>query len=285
MKKFCAKLLWSIDSHVLILEGMASIRSLGDYDIPDISHCHEFDPDISCSPDEWYYVTLNLEQKDRMLEWYFTCVHNSITLNPITIDSFKKVMWFYLVNPENSSILFTRVTPGLILQEEKFIRFIPTWGIEMQNERNIIRFTWNVDAYFDWNDKIYFKNYSKVKSFFRWFEVFYKEATEEERNWFLRNDFLKTSIADFSSINLGTRSLRKIAYINSLWIDFTNSEVKDQYINYANQYPELWILVEDNKLVFNNEEEIDNILNLLEENCYTTPITWRRRVVKASRNI
>lgn len=285
MRKFCAKLYGRWNNHVIIFDTEQKINQLNEYKIPNIGNSKEFNPDESCDDDEWYFVEFTEEQKSQILGEFYTVIGDTTALNPITPQNYKKALWLYLVNSENRTILFTRITKKYILWEHKIMTFYGSWDTILEANINSIQFNEQVDAYFDWNNKLYFKNYSKIRWIFRWFEVFYNEATEDEKNEFLQNTFFINLLWEVNSVKLGSRSLRKISYINSLWIDFTDATIRTSYMEYASEYTELWIKVVGNQLKFENDKDINNILYLLTESCYTTPVTWRKKLAQASTNM
>lgn len=281
MKKFVAKL--KNNEHIIIFDTPEDIAKLDFYNIPNIHIEKEFNPDISLEQDEWFFVLLNETKKNEMIKEYFECVDNSVELNKITKDNYQNIESCYLI--DDNKIIFTKITKGYLVRDTKFLYFSNLWA-EVHEQKDSISFSWIVDAYYDWVDKIYFKNYSKVKSLFKWFEDYYKQATNEQKDEFLNNDFF-ISDKDISDIKVWDRNLRKIAYlIEEKKIDLSDKKLRDKYLDYAKEYWELDIrITTDWKLEFDTNKDITNILNLLEEHFYTTPITWEKREINSSKKI
>ncbi len=244
------------------------------YSKPDLidEKIFEFDPDKKLESDEWFFVEFTQEQKEKAITPFFSLFDSSVSGNNIEKEDYPDVTAIFLWKKDSreEEIFLTRIFPRFYTVKKTLI----TWNREAQleNKSASIDFNWILDAYWDW-EKLYFQSYADIKPLFEGIEDFYRVATEEEKNDFLEKDFFESE--DITKVKAWKRNLRKIAFILEQ-IDWDNQEIRKQYIDYAKQYPNVWVKLSEteDKMIIDNNKDLTWVLAILEERIYKTPITW-----------
>lgn len=245
------------------------------YTIPELTDelSIAFDPEKKLAQDEWFYIKPNLDQKKTLINPYLETIESIDTINPITAEDYPNIRAISLVEKnEGVEYLFlTKVYPRFYTMKKKIF----SWndGPVLETQSSTVDFTAKLDAF--WKDgKLYFKSYNNIKSVLNGLEDFYRVATEEEKNDFLKKDFFE---CDDLNIVVKQRNLRKIASVLES-ITWSDSKTRKKYIDYANLYPTLGVNISDSgKMKIESNQDITRILNVLEERIYTTPITGEAR--------
>lgn len=293
MRKFLAHLKdWR---NVTVFDNAASLSGVAFYQMPNVTSSIEFVPDILLEWDSWYYVTLNETQIQEMLWPYINNTSGATSTSTINDQNYDEVAALFLIennaaNTNPPKMIVSKVTAWKILQPRKVI-VLSVWWAEIVEREKAISFDGYIDAYYDWANKLFFKRFSGIKSLFKNIEVFYKKATEEQKMEFLNNDFFTTT-KNRDRFNVWDRNMRRIALVmdqlSAKWIDLSAQSTRDTYVQYANKYRTSWkitINITDWKLEFSTNEDLWEILDVLEENLYTTEITGEPRVSHVNKTI
>jgi len=248
------------------------------FKIPNITEdiAFEFNPERKLEENEWYFVALSAEQKNKLIKPYLDTIDCSDGVNPITSDEYSSVRAICLVEKNDTgdeNIILTRIFPKYYTLSKKFLKWHD--GPELVEQSSTIDFTGSADAIWN-NEKLYFKSYSIIKPLFNGLEDFYRIATEEEKNAFLQKDFFECSNG-YQNIKVQTRNLRRIASVLDK-IDWSDSTTRQKYIDYTKKYPQLDVdITLGGRLKIESNKDVTNIMNILEERIYTTPITGEER--------
>ena len=228
-----------------------------------------FDPERKIESDEWFYIEPNAEQKSALIQPYINTLTNIDSVNPIQKEDYPNIRAISLVETSDDSekLIVTRVFPRFYTMSKKMLRWEN--GPALIKQSASVDFTGIIDAFWQ-NGKLYFKYYAKIKPIFDGLEDFYRTATEKEKNDFLQKDFFECPNA---SMIVRTRNMRRIASVIDK-IDWANPKVLAKYIRYANKYQEVGVEITSNgKIKLESNKDLTQILNILEERIYTTPIT------------
>lgn len=236
-----------------------------------------FEPNITLNKDEYMFVDINVKQKEEIQEKYTSLLDNSTSINEIQGDQFSEINLFYYMERQQCweiKVFFTKVYPSAYIKNKTFLN-ISLNGVEIYNHENIISFTGSVDVFYDWRDKIYFRNFDTAKSVFPFLADFYRNATKNEIDKFLNWDIIENRSLDLNKISI--RQSKQIAsIIDNNSIDFTNAETRQKYIQYA------WNFFENNdaiqisnewKFVIEKPSDLTKVLKLLQWHYYEDYIT------------
>ena len=233
---------------------------------------------VEVQDDEWLYVTLSDAHKQFFLGRFLQLANTTDAYNLVDSDNYKNLKIVFLVY--GNQILFSYIEPRFLIKHQtKFVIFDER--VILQEEHDSLVFEWKIYAYFDWNNKIYFRNFINARKIFwqNFTKAFEKMASEQEALEFLSNqNFFKW---DISRLNISDRNRKIIASIKERISVLENSENFNKFIEYWKQIqnPRNSVKIsEDNKFLLENTKDIKNVLYLLEERIYITPITNEERV-------
>lgn len=281
-KKICAKL-WDecvriFDEHSANFNEVCAL-----FGYPDVSNTKEFDANIKLEEDEWFFVVLNDEQKNNMLNQYFRLLVNSASTNQIISEQYREVQAIFLISKDdeqqNYKILFSKITPTARIVNKKFI-LRNNWDPQLKEINGWIDITWKIDAYRD-GEKLYFKRYETIRSLFPWIEYFYQTATPEEVTQFKNNWFFNFSMND---AKIWAWNLKRIAYIvREKRINFSDNEIRKEFKRYAEEYDVSLPFDENNKINIQNNKTLTTAISIIEENYFTAEITKEKKIAEYSK--
>jgi hypothetical protein len=236
----------------------------------------EFNPDRKIHKDDWQYIQMNDNQKGTIIQPYIDTISSSESTNPITGDDYSKIEAICLVEKSSDSnegkIFLTRIFPRYYMMSKKYFKWND--GPDLITEAGSVDFPGALDAYWD-GQKLFFKSYGQIKSVFPGIEIFYRTATEEEKDRFLTSDIFECE----SAVSVKERNLKKIAgIIDKPPFDLNDKAVQTKLLTYAKEFPEVTLnITEEGKFKITSNKDLTSVLNLLEERVYKTPITAENR--------
>lgn len=241
----------------------------------DIAHCVEYNPDHNLDEDAWFKVE-NFNQQAFCID-LLQVDFDSKDYDDLVKAQFTKIG--YLFSLQGDDFYFQKITPSLFLNR-KMIGFGEAAEIEESESRLVINALPDAVYYKDSNILI-FKNLATISSIFRGIDTLYKEATNEEVQEFLNEDFIDlTGDLDLSKVSKPNR--KRIALAMKALHNMTDGD-KGQMLIYVNSYC-------DEKLTFDAANmkfkiETDNELKLLlygiEQRFYTTPLGNEKRLANS----
>lgn len=128
------------------------------------------------------------------------------------------------------------------------------------------------------SDTLYFKTIGKLKVIFPGIEVLHREATQNEVDDFIGNDFIALDGVEATSIGVFNR--KRIADIGVKYNGLT-AEKKNLLIAYAKQ--KAGVKVEDDSFVIKSETDLKNVLYAMDQRYYYADIYEENRVANSVR--
>lgn len=252
------------------LKVMSDERDL--FDMPDLSDNQTYSPLYKLEDDEWYKLDnfSSLGYENSLIGSTF----NSTDYNQITKQQYSKIN--YLCSKQGDFFLFQKMSSTRLLYKKWFyISGVP----QLEIDKPIIILNSFVDAVYDINgDGLYFRNIARIKSMFRGIEELYREATQDEVDTFLEQDFISLG-GTFTSNNVKTANRKRIAMVIDTINQFTPDD-KQQIFQYIRSYCEDVPVDGDNFLV-STEEHLKKILYGIEQRYYTTPLGNEKRLANS----
>jgi len=252
------------------LKVMSDERDL--FDMPDLSDNQTYSPLYKLEDDEWYKLDnfLSLGYENSLIGSTF----NSTDYNQITEQQYSKIN--YLCSKQGDFFLFQKMSSTRLLYKKWFyISGAP----HLEINKPIIILNSFVDAVYDINgDSLYFKNIARIKSMFRGIEELYREATQDEVDTFLEQDFISLE-GTFTSNNVKTANRKRIAMVIDTINQFTPDD-KQQIFQYIRSYCED-VPVDGGNFLVSTEEHLKKILFGIEQRYYTTPIGNEKRLANS----
>lgn len=274
MSTLYARLKGELKDYRLIFDE-ASMPKFDFFPMPDISDATEYAPLATDTPkNAWFYVALNLEQMQEMVEPYLENARpDTAPINTLDYDVVDTIYKF-----DKDKVIFSKVGSSARIHEtgKNILTFgegkaeltIPSFGVD---------FSGRADAVYDSKTKrIYFQKIARARSIFKGIEIFYQDTTLDEKAEFLGSEMFALGNLNIQFISLA--NTLKLASINeSQLYDFKDEKVREQVRIYANEYPASGVGVnEEGKIVLNNGKDLSATLKLLEQKFYTSGITGEK---------
>jgi hypothetical protein len=124
---------------------------------------------------------------------------------------------------------------------------------------------------------LYFRNLSDIKSIFPEISELYKEATDEETEAFLINDFI-TLKEDFGKNQVNTANRKRISMVMETLKTLKPEEQIKIHLYIRDYCPELEFSEKENSFTIGNEEQLKNLIFGIEQRFYTTIVGKERRL-------
>lgn len=130
------------------------------------------------------------------------------------------------------------------------------------------------------SNTLYFKKLQRISAIFDGIEELYKEATNEETQNFVENDFIQLGDA-YGIDKIKTMNRKRIAMAMETLKSFSKKQCKE-VLDYTHRYyPNLKYRSRDGVFIIDNENEMKYLLWGIEQRYYTTPITKENRVANS----
>lgn len=252
------------------------------YSRPEVTKDNSFEYDFEhgLHDSEWYYVKIDEQQKQAMVNVYLASAQSSVDLNPVPSEAYSKLEVIYYVSDEGT-ILFTKLTPGNYITNNTSV-FFKDGDAEIVDHTGAIEFSGKVDAYYDGKDKIYFQKLEKIRVMFPGVEVFYQEASRDEKSNFVDMNIFDNKGIDIDKIS--PRAAKKIRMINESGLDFTDPQIKKTALEYAAEFSDYVKVSPTGQFIIQDSRDLEAALNILNFRYYKSPFTnepFEARAVKA----
>ena len=187
-----------------------------------------------------------------------------------------------IVKQIDNGIVFQKITSSKRMVKTSILKKPEDKKVEMSIIDNGIEITSKVDAYYSEN-RLYFKNFSTIKSMFENIEDFYREATSGEVLQFKEQSLV--SIGE-NLTNLGTRNLNMLAIINDdEEIDLSDSSFKERMLSEYLNYPSLEFQVSNEQFIINSRKQLNLFLKLALGRLYENPMTKQKMEASSAKKI
>lgn len=197
--------------------------------------------------------------------------------NDLEKRNFTKISYICVV--QNNNFFFQKVSPSTYLSK-KFIGFGDIAHLEKSETRLCINH--NPDAiYLSESDTFIFRKLATISSIFPGIDTLYKEATNEEVQQFLDEDFLELT-GDFSLDKVSKPNRARIALAMNTLAEMDNEEKLQIFIyiqGYCNET--LDYDAETSKFEIQSDEQLKMLLYGIEERFYTTQLGKQKRLANS----
>ena len=174
---------------------------------------------------------------------------------------------------------FQKITPSLFVTR-KMIAFGEAAEIESTEKRLVVN-EFADAVYFKEKDRLVFRSLASISSVFKGIDVLYKEATNEEVESFLEEDFIELS-NDFSTEKVSKPNRKRVALAMDT-LAAMPAEDRDQMCSYIHSYCEqkLKFDKDNSKFEVTTDDELKYLLYGIEQRFYTTPLGHERRLANS----
>ena len=243
----------------------------------DPENSREFDPEIKLEHDEWFYVEIDDEHMS-MVKEYEDKFLNTVGLNDVNEAEFSKIDLIFC-KVENDGLVFQKITQSkrlvdksiLKLRHRRAERTIIENGIELKSEN---------DAYYDGNNKLYFRSFRTIHSLFKGIDDYYRIASLAEVDELKRID-----LVSFSDFEIKSNNLKMVAILKDDEIDLSNTSIISTLLTSYEQYPEQDFKVSEGKFIIDTNKRLTSFLKLALGRLYTNPITSYQMEASSARRL
>ncbi len=199
----------------------------------------------------------------------------TVDFNSLARADFSKIDFLFVIN--ESTIYFQNVSKSKLVSKKK----IGSFGEGFQYQSNCEEIIVNdyPDAVYCKNtDTLYFKKLETIVGIFKGIDELYREATDEETEEFLKNDFVVLRNG-YDASKVKTANRKRIALAMKT-LSALNTEEKRNIFQYIGEYcPDL--KTENNAFLVGNEDELKMVLFGIEQRFYTTPVGDEKRIANS----
>ncbi|HGF5162668.1 TPA: ATP F0F1 synthase synthase [Vibrio parahaemolyticus] len=241
----------------------------------DVNTCVPYDPDHNLDEDSWFKVE-NFSQRVYCLD-IIKYPFDSKSYDDLSKDQFGKINCIFSV--QNGDFYFQKVTTSIFIRR-KTVSFGEVAKIEQGGHRLVINE--KPDAiYFAQSDTLIFTKLATISSIFKGIDILYKEATDQEVEQFLDEDFIELS-ADYSLDKVSKPNRKRIALAMDT-LDAMEPNERDQMLSYIHSYcdQKLRFDADNGKFEIKTDDELKYLLYGIEQRFYTTPLSHERRLANS----
>ena len=246
----------------------------------------EFNTEAKCELDEWLFIDL-LNHKEEIITPFVDLFKSTANLNLFDEDSFSSIDFLISKPKESNELILKKITKAKRIENISILQIkgkqLGPSNLKVINIPNGIELDGSIDAYYDGNNRLYFKNFNKIHNIFKGIDIFYREANEEKVESFKNSACLELS---GYTRDIGIRNLKMIAIIkDNPKIKLEEPEYIQQMIRQASNFDAITLSVENNKFIINNESDLSQFLKLALGRFYINPLTDDKMLANTAKTI
>lgn len=243
-------------------------------------NCIEFDPELRLEAEDWFYIEID-DEHISMVKEYEDKFSNTAGLNDVNEEEFSKIDLIFR-KVENDGLVFQKITKSKRMVDKSILKWkynsrraertIIENGIELKSEN---------DAYFDGNNKLYFRSFRTIHSLFKGIDDYYRIASLAEAD-----EFKEINLVSFvSDFKIKTNNLKMLAILKDDEIDLSDTSIISTLLTSYEQYPEQDFKVSEGKFIIDTNKRLTSFLKLALGRLYTNPITSHQMEASSARRL
>ena len=242
-------------------------------------HSKEFDPEAKLEHEDWFYIEMDNVHMP-MVKEYGDKFSSTASLNDVTKEEFSKIDLIFR-KVENDGLVFQKITKSKRMVDKSILKWrgnsrraertIIENGIELKSEN---------DAYFDGNNKLYFRSFRTIHSLFKGIDDYYRIASLAEVN-----ELKGINLVKFSNFEIKSNNLKMVAILKDDGIDLSNKAIISTLLTSFEKYPEQDFDVSEGKFNINSNRQLTSFLKLALGRLYTNPITSHQMEASSARRL
>lgn len=235
----------------------------------------DFRPNYKPDEDELFRI-INFSNTDYFID---QCSENFSTssINQIRNEDYKDISVLVII--QNGKKYFQRITPSFYVNRKTFLNYDGQPRI-VEHQKQIEIKEESDAVYVESTDTLYFRDISKLKSIFPGIEELHREATQEEVDRFVSNDFI--ALVGLESTRIGVNNRKRIADIGTKYNKLT-SDKKQSLIMYAIE--KSGVEIEDGMFLIKSENHLKKVLYAMDQRYYYADIYDENRMASSVRVI
>jgi hypothetical protein len=237
--------------------------------------CVEYVPDHNLDEDSWFKIE-GFSEKSYCIE-ILKKDFDSKDYDDLPKAKFKGITQLYAI--QGNDFYFQKITPSLFVSK-KMIAFGEAATLENSGRQLVVN-AFPDAVYFKNTDKLLFKSLATISSLFKGIDVLYKEATDEDVETFLDEDFIELS-GDFSIDKVSKPNRKRVALAMDT-LAAMPAEDRDQMCSYIHSYCEKKLKFDkgNSKFEVTTDDELKYLLYGIEQRFYTTPLGHEKRLANS----
>jgi hypothetical protein len=245
------------------------------FELPDdLENPIEYNSNYKLEDDEWFAIGA-FSEKDYYIE--FLARHFiSTDFNQIPIESYNNID--YMCAFQTGIYYFQKISTSQVIRKKYFaFSEAPTL---VENEPIIVIENYPDAIYVKNEDILYFKKLTAITGIFRGIDQLYQEATQEETEEFLENDFILLD-NDYSADKVKKANRKRIAMAIATLQQYTPVQQQDIF-TYIREYCEDLLFDENDEcFTISGEEDLKKLLFGIEQRYYTTRQGGEKRLANS----
>lgn len=240
---------------------------------PENTSISVYTPGATLQDDDWFCIT-SAKEKEYSIG-LFSETFTTVDLEMLTRSEFNKIDYLFVL--DDRFIFFQNVSKAKLVSQKKIMHLGEDFTFKTDCAEIIIKDL--PDAIYDKNtDSLYFRRLESITSIFRGIDMLYREATQEETDSFLANDFI-TLKNDYSSSKVKTANRKRIALAAKTLSELNESDRKNIFEYIGDYCPNL--KVSESAFEVDSENELKMLLYGIEQRFYTTPVGREKRLANS----
>lgn len=239
----------------------------------DLDNPIEYDSDYKLEDDEWFAIA-NFSEKEYCID-FLSRNFVSTEYDQIARANYSNIS--FLCAYQNGIYYFQKVGSRQFISK----KLLSLNSLSITENEPIIVINDYADAIYNKaEDILYFKNLPTISTIFHGIDTLYKEATQEDTEQFLEEDFIKLG-DDYNAEKVKKANRKRIAMAMET-ISHFNRQEKSTIFTYIREYCEDLDFDEtDSNFTIENEEDLKKLLYGIEQRYYTTLLGNEKRLANS----
>ena len=241
--------------------------------VPEDISTSPYTPGATLQDDDWFCIT-NAREKEYSID-LLSETYSTADLDSLTRAEFDKIDYLFVL--DDKFIFFQSVSKSKLVSQKRIVHFGEGFTYKTDCAEIVIRDL--PDAIYDkTTDSLYFRRLESITGIFRGIDMLYREATQEETDSFLANDFISLK-DDYSSSRVKTANRKRIALAAKILSELDESDRKHIFRYIEDYSPNL--RVSENAFEIGSENQLKMLLYGIEQRFYTTPVGGEKRLANS----
>lgn len=245
------------------------------FELPDdLNSSIEYDPAYKLEEDEWFSIESFSTQV--FCTDFLTKKFVSTEYNQLAVEDYGNIE--YLCSYQTGIYFFQKISSTQLLRK-KYLALSKAPSL-VEDEPLIVIHSY-ADAIYDKNDDtLYFKSLSTISSIFKGIAILYREATQQETETFLENDFISLG-ENYTADNVKKANRKRIAMAMDTINNFSPGDKKSIFKYIKGYCKNLKFDKKASTFTIETEEDLKLLLYGIEQRYYTTILGGEKRLANS----